>query len=118
MRPRQWMKNVFVFVALFFDGKLTDPESVLRTLAAFVLLCMMSSAVYIMNDLADIENDRRHPTKKNRPLPAGQLNPVVAAVAAVILAAGSLAAGFILSTGLGWILLLYLLIQISYTFWM
>ena len=118
MRPRQWAKNIFVFVALFFDRKLTDPESVLRTLAAFVLLCLMSSAVYIMNDLADIENDRQHPTKKNRPIPAGQLNPVVAGLAAVILAAGSLLAGFYLSTGLGWILLLYLLIQISYTFWL
>jgi 4-hydroxybenzoate polyprenyltransferase len=118
MRPRQWAKNVFVFVALFFDRKLTDPESVLRTLAAFVLLCLMSSAVYLMNDLADIENDRQHPTKKNRPLPAGQLSPVVAAVAAIILALGSLLAGFVLSTGLGWVLLLYLLIQIGYTFWL
>jgi 4-hydroxybenzoate polyprenyltransferase len=118
MRPRQWAKNVFVFVALFFDGKLTDSESILRTLAAFVLLCLMSSAVYIMNDLVDIENDRRHPTKKNRPIPSGQLSPLAAATAAVILAAGSLIAGFLLSTGLGWILLLYLLIQISYTFWL
>lgn len=118
MRPRQWAKNVFVFVALFFDRKLTDPESVLRTLAAFVLLCLMSSAVYLMNDLADIENDRQHPIKKNRPLPAGQLNPVVAAIAAIVLASGSLAAGFMLSPGLGWILLIYLLLQISYTFWL
>ncbi len=118
MRPRQWAKNIFVFVALFFDRKLTDPESVLRTLAAFILLCLMSSAVYLMNDLADIENDRQHPTKKNRPLAAGQLNPLVAAVAAVVLALGSLVAGFLLSTGLGWVLLLYLLIQISYTFWL
>ncbi len=118
MRPRQWSKNVFVFVALFFDGQLTDPESILRTLAAFFLLCLMSSAVYLMNDLADIENDRQHPTKKNRPLPAGQLNPTVAAIAAVIFALGSLAAGFMLSTGLGWILLIYLLLQIAYTFWL
>ena len=118
MRPRQWAKNVFVFVALFFDRKLTDPESVLRTLAAFILLCLMSSAVYLMNDLADIDNDRQHPTKKKRPLPAGQLSPVVAAIAAIVLALGSLSAGFILSTGLGWVLLLYLLIQIGYTFWL
>ena len=118
MRPRQWAKNVFVFVALFFDRKLNDPESILRTLAAFVLLCLMSSAVYIMNDLADIENDRQHPTKKNRPLPAGKLNPAVAAAAAALLAVGSLGAGFYISAGLGFILLLYLLIQIGYTFWL
>lgn len=118
MRPRQWPKNGFVFVALFFDGKLLDPVSVLHTLAAFFLLCMMSSAVYIMNDLADIESDRQHPEKKKRPLPAGKLNPTIAAIAAVIFAGGSLVAGFALSVSLGWILLAYLVIQIAYTFWL
>jgi 4-hydroxybenzoate polyprenyltransferase len=118
MRPRQWPKNGFVFVALFFDGKLLDPISVMRTLAAFILLCFMSSAVYIMNDLADIESDRQHPEKKKRPLPAGKLNPTVAAIAAVVFALGSLGAGFVLSFGLGWILLAYLIIQIGYTFWL
>ena len=106
MRPRQWTKNVFVFVPLFFDRKLTDPESVLRTLAAFVLFCLMSSAVYLMNDLVDIEKDRQHPTKKNRPLPAGELSPVVAAVAAVVFALGSLIAGYMLSPMLALILLM------------
>lgn len=118
MRPRQWSKNIFVFVALIFDDKLTDPISVLRTLGAFVLLCLMSSAVYLMNDLADIENDRQHPTKKNRPLPAGQLSPTVAAIAAALLALGSLAAGFALDFELGLVLLAYLIIQIAYTFWL
>jgi 4-hydroxybenzoate polyprenyltransferase len=118
MRPRQWTKNLFVFIPLFFDGKLTDPQSVLRASAAFVLLCLMSSAVYIMNDLADIENDRQHPIKKYRPLPAGQLNSTVAAVAAVFLAAGSLVAGYLLEPMLGAILLLYLLLQVSYTLWL
>ena len=118
MRPRQWTKNVFVFVPLFFDRKLTDPDSVLRTLAAFVLLCLMSSAVYLMNDLVDIEKDRQHPMKKNRPLPAGELSPVVAAVAAVVLAVGSLVAGYLLSPALALILLIYLLLQVAYTFWL
>ena len=115
MRPRQWSKNIFVFVALIFDNKLTDPISVLRTLGAFVLLCLMSSAVYLMNDLADIENDRQHPTKKQRPLPSGQLSPTIAAIAAVVLAAGSLVAGFALDFELGLVLLAYLIIQVAYT---
>ena len=118
MRPRQWPKNGFVFVALFFDGKILDPISLMRTIAAFILLCLMSSAVYIMNDLADIEADRQHPEKKKRPLPAGKLNPNVARIAAIIFAVGSLAAGFALSFLLGWILLAYLVIQIGYTFWL
>lgn len=118
MRPRQWTKNVFVFVPLFFDRKLTDPESVLRTIAAFVLLCLMSSAVYLMNDLVDIEKDKQHPVKKNRPLPAGELSPTVAVVAAVILAVISLVAGYFLAPSLALILLIYLLLQIAYTLWL
>lgn len=118
MRPRQWSKNAFVFVALFFDRKVLDPASVIATLIAFGLLCMMSSAVYLMNDLADIDSDRRHPVKKLRPLPAGQLSPVVAGVVSAILALASLTIGFLFSTELGIILLLYLLSQIAYTFWL
>jgi 4-hydroxybenzoate polyprenyltransferase len=117
MRPRQWLKNGLVYAALFFDRKVIDLESLARTTAAFIFLCMVSSAVYIMNDLADVENDRQHPTKKTRPLAAGELNPTVAIIAAVLLALGGLGAGFYLSQALGWILLTYLLIQIAYTFY-
>lgn len=118
MRPRQWTKNGFVFVALLFDRQLFQPESVLRAILAFILLSLMSSAVYIMNDLVDIEADRQHPRKRNRPLPSGRLNPTVAAVAAVLLAAGSFGAGMLLSTTFGLILLAYLLTQIAYTLWL
>ncbi|MBE2197698.1 MAG: decaprenyl-phosphate phosphoribosyltransferase [Anaerolinea sp.] len=116
MRPRQWTKNGFVFAALFFDSKLDDLTSILQTLAAFLLLCLMSSAVYIMNDLADIDSDRQHPTKRKRPLPSGQLSPVVARAAAILFAGGSLAAGYWLAPPFGWILFAYLIIQIGYTF--
>lgn len=118
MRPRQWPKNAFVFVALFFDAKVLDPVYLARTLAAFVLLCLMSSAVYLMNDLSDIEADRQHPTKRLRPLPAGQLNPTVAAIAAVLFAVGSLIAGYFLAWEFALILLAYLLSQVAYTYWL
>ena len=118
MRPRQWPKNGFVFAALFFDGKLTDPPSFVRAAIAFVLLCLMSGAVYLMNDLADIESDKKHPTKRLRPLPSGQLNPTVARIAAIVFAVGSLIAGFLLSTDFGLILLGYIVSQIAYTFWL
>ena len=118
MRPRQWPKNVFVFVGLFFDGQVTNVTSLLHTLLAFLLLCLMSSAVYLMNDLADIESDRQHPTKRFRPLAAGELKKGVARIAAVLFALGSLVAGFVLSTGFGLILLAYLVTQIAYTFWL
>jgi 4-hydroxybenzoate polyprenyltransferase len=118
MRPRQWLKNGFVFIALFFDRQLDQPTSVLYALAAFVLLCLMSGAVYIMNDLADIENDRQHPRKRTRPLASGRLSPNIAAAAAILLAAGSLIAGLALSLPFGIILLAYLLTQIAYTLWL
>ncbi len=118
MRPRQWPKNGFVFVALLFDGKLTHFPSLWRTTAAFVLLCLMSSAVYIMNDLADIESDRQHPTKRLRPLPSGKLSPNTAKIALLILTTGSLIASFTLDREFGWILLGYFVIQIAYTFYL
>ena len=118
MRPRQWTKNAFVFAPILFDRKLFHLPSLGHTILAFILLCLMSSAVYLMNDLADLESDKEHPTKRNRPLASGQLKPGVAAAAAVILAGGSLTAGFALAAPFGWILLLYLLIQIGYTFYL
>lgn len=118
MRPRQWLKNGLVYVPLIFDGKITDPESVIRTTIAFVLLCMMSGSVYIMNDLKDISKDRQHPKKRYRPLASGQLNPTFAAIAAVFFAAFSLIAGFFLSPAFDLVLLTYLVIQIAYTFYL
>lgn len=115
MRPRQWTKNGFVFVALLFDGILTV-ERVGHTLLAFALLCLMSSTVYIMNDLADIESDRQHPTKRFRPLPAGTLSPMVATGAAVLFGTVALAVGWWLSPLFLLVLFIYLTLQIAYTF--
>ncbi|MEM9774537.1 MAG: decaprenyl-phosphate phosphoribosyltransferase [Chloroflexota bacterium] len=117
MRPRQWTKNIFVFAALVFDGTLDSLlERFISTIIAFVLLCLMSSTVYIMNDLSDIEADREHPTKRNRPLPSGRLNSTMAAVAAFVFGVGSLAAGFYMSVLFGVVLLVYLIMQIAYTY--
>jgi 4-hydroxybenzoate polyprenyltransferase len=118
MRPRQWTKNSFVFAALLFDRRIDHVPSLQDTLFAFTLLCLLSSAVYIMNDLVDVQSDREHPTKRNRPLPSGELKPMPAAAASILLAAGSLSAALILAPLFGLVLLLYLLVQIAYTFWL
>src|SRR4030042_1755593 len=89
LRPRQWIKNGLVFMALLFDQKLTNGPLLLRTTAAFILFCMVSSTVYIINDLADIEKDKLHPRKRRRALPSGQLTPWFAILGA---AAGVIAA--------------------------
>jgi 4-hydroxybenzoate polyprenyltransferase len=115
MRPRQWPKNGFVFAALFFDRQVLDINSILQAILAFILLCLVSSAVYIMNDLADIESDREHPTKRDRPLPSGQLSPNAARIALVILVVVGMSASFTLSFVFGLILLGYFLLQVAYT---
>lgn len=116
MRPRQWPKNAFVFAALIFDLQLIQIDSVLRALAGFVLLCLASSAVYLVNDLADIQADRSHPLKRKRPLASGALRPSVAIVAAAVLAAVALAGGFALSTTFRAIVLGYGLLNLLYSF--
>ena len=118
MRPRQWAKNVFIFAALVFDEQLTQKEPLLRTIAGFILLCLISSAVYIMNDIADVESDRQHPTKRNRPIAAGQLSIPLALVLAIAMAAFALAAGFALEPGFGWIITLYFVLNLLYSLWL
>lgn len=118
MRPRQWTKNVFVFAALIFDEKLFNPHYVAQTVVGFILLCLTSGTVYIINDLADIDEDRNHPQKRHRPLPSGQLNVGAAIAAAVIIPLVVLPLGFALDPALGAILTGYLLLQIAYSFWL
>jgi 4-hydroxybenzoate polyprenyltransferase len=118
MRPKQWLKNGLVFVPLFFDGKLLEVDNFVRALAAFGLFCAGASAVYLMNDLRDIEQDRQHPTKRRRPLASGQLSVPLATAAAVVLAAVSLPTAFLLAPAFGLILLGYLLVQMAYSLWL
>src|SRR5512140_603473 len=83
LRPRQWTKNAFIFGAIVFDGKLFHLPDFLRTLAGFGLFCLMSSTVYIFNDLMDVKADRLHPTKKDRPIASGRLPVQLAFVVGV-----------------------------------
>ncbi|MGQ9555473.1 MAG: decaprenyl-phosphate phosphoribosyltransferase [Anaerolineae bacterium] len=116
MRPKQWAKQVFVPAALVFDGKLLNPHYVTRTAWAVIIFCLVSGAVYIMNDLADIEKDRAHPVKRNRPLPSGQLSAPVARTAILILLIGSCAAAYALGAGFLAVTAAYFLINVAYSF--
>ncbi|MBN1121519.1 MAG: decaprenyl-phosphate phosphoribosyltransferase [Anaerolineae bacterium] len=116
MRPKQWLKNGFIFIALVFDGKLTNPYFFSKTLAGFGLLCLTSSTVYLINDLVDIKADQTHPTKRNRPLPSGQLSKGVAIGAAVVLPLISLSLAYLLEPEFALILASYLALQIAYSF--
>ncbi len=118
MRPKQWTKNVFVLAAVVFDRQLLNSQSILRSLAGFALFCLLSSSVYILNDIFDVEADRKHPQKRNRPIASGTLPIPVAAAAAVTIAVLTLTAAFLISSGFGWISLAYFLINLAYSNWL
>ncbi|MEA3326619.1 MAG: decaprenyl-phosphate phosphoribosyltransferase [Chloroflexota bacterium] len=118
MRPRQWLKNIFLFAALVFDGQLFTLESFLVTFLAFILFCLASSLVYIINDLADIEIDRQHPVKRERPLASGKLSKRTVIIAAVVLFLLVFPPAFILDLSFGLIVSGYLLLMLVYSLWL
>ena len=115
MRPRQWVKNLVLFAALFFVKAFTDSEKVLLATEAFVLFCLASSAVYLFNDIVDLPKDREHPFKKLRPLAAGKINSLTATVAAVLSGAASILGGFYLNWWFGVTVVGYILLNIAYS---
>jgi 4-hydroxybenzoate polyprenyltransferase len=118
MRPRQWTKNVFVLSALIFDRQLNQPASVLHSLAGMSLFCLLSSCVYILNDLMDIEGDRIHPQKKNRPIASGQLPVSMAIASAAVIMVATLTLSFLLSFGFFIISLTYFITNLAYSKWL
>lgn len=115
MRPRQWPKNGFLFVALLFDRQLFHWPALLRTLTGFVLFCLLSSAVYIVNDLMDLEADRKHPKKRLRPIASGQLSERTARIALALILLSVLPLSFLLSQLFFLICLFYFLANLLYT---
>ena len=116
LRPKQWVKNVFVFAALVFAERLSDPTAVLRVCGAFAVFCVLSSAVYLINDVRDREADRQHPQKRFRPIAAGELSPGGATTIAIVLAVLALTAAFFLSLGFGEAAAMYLILNLGYSF--
>ncbi|HZN55353.1 MAG TPA: decaprenyl-phosphate phosphoribosyltransferase [Candidatus Polarisedimenticolaceae bacterium] len=116
LRPKQWIKNVFVFAALVFAGKLGDLPSVLRACGAFGVFCALSSAVYLLNDVRDRESDRLHPVKRNRPIAAGEISPGTAIGVAIVLGLAALFAAFRLDRGLGAAAAAYAVLNLAYSF--
>jgi 4-hydroxybenzoate polyprenyltransferase len=118
MRPRQWTKNGFVLFGLIFDKQLFRLEPFLRTLEGFFLFCLISSAVYLFNDIADAEADRNHPKKKFRPIASGKLPIPVAVTVALLLIVVALPLGYLLSPVFALILGLYLVTNLLYSLWL
>ena len=115
MRPRQWVKNVLVVAAPAAAGSLFQPAVALNTLGAFVAFCLVSASIYLINDSRDIEADRLHPTKRFRPIAAGELSSNLAYVLAAITAAAAFAIGFWVAPLLGATLAFYWVLQVLYS---
>ncbi|HXF63938.1 MAG TPA: decaprenyl-phosphate phosphoribosyltransferase [Caldilineaceae bacterium] len=118
MRPSQWIKNAIVYAALVFDGKLLDPDLFLRTTFIALCFCLVSSSVYLLNDLVDMENDRQHPRKRLRPLPSGQLSPRLATAAAIGFGVVGMLAATWVDFWAGVVTAVYLLQNVAYSFYL
>ncbi len=116
MRPRQYTKNVLVFAALIFARKVGDPAAVWLAVGAFALFCLISSAVYLINDVVDAEEDRKHPDKCKRPIAAGELSVAAALGAAGVFAVAGLAGSYYVNLGLGSTAAAYLGLMLLYQF--
>ncbi|MBI4263235.1 MAG: decaprenyl-phosphate phosphoribosyltransferase [Acidobacteria bacterium] len=116
LRPEQWTKNLFVFAGLIFGGRLLDGGAVLVAVAAFAIFCALSGAVYLLNDVADREVDRRHPLKAMRPIASGRLAVGTALTAAAAIGGGGVAAAFLIGGDFGIVALGYVLLLLAYSF--
>lgn len=118
MRPAEWVKNVFVLAGLVFSARATDPKAMILSMLAFAAFCLIASATYIVNDIRDREQDRLHPTKKNRPLASGVMTVREAIVVAIVSAMGSVALCTMLPRGFTLVLICYMVVNVSYTYWL
>ncbi len=115
MRPKQWVKNVLVFAAPVAAGYVLRPQVLVSSLLAFVAFCAISASVYLVNDVRDVESDRQHPTKRRRPIAAGELSPTTALVMAGVLLVIALAIAFSTATLLGVVVAFYWVLQLAYS---
>jgi 4-hydroxybenzoate polyprenyltransferase len=114
-RPKEWIKNVFVFAGLLFSGKFNQSHEVLEAFITFVAFCLISSAGYFVNDLIDVELDRRHPKKRYRPLAARELSERTAMTIAPALAIVAVGIGFAVNWKVGLMVVGYGVAQVAYS---
>ncbi len=116
MRVKQYIKNLFVVAALIFSNKLLDSNAIYNTAIAFISFCLISSSVYVLNDIVDIEKDKLHPKKCKRPLASGAISKTSALILFVLLVMISISLSILVNINLTFILLLYLANNLLYSF--
>lgn len=118
LRPKQWVKNVLVFAAPVAAGLFDERPTEIRALGAFACFCAAASATYLINDAMDVESDRRHPVKRNRPIAAGIVPVWLAFVLAAALLVASISGAFLLRRDFGFTILAYLALTTVYSIWL
>ncbi len=118
LRPKQWIKNLFVFAALIFARDVFQLPLLGLTAAAFVCFSLSSSGVYIINDILDVEHDRNHPVKRHRPIASGRIPVGSALCLALALLAAGLIGSFLVTWPLGLVVLVYISIMVLYSLWL
>ncbi len=118
LRPRQWTKNFFVLSALVFSRNLFNSRMLLISIAAFTLFCMISGAVYLLNDIVDREKDRNHPEKSKRPIAAGIISIKAALISLIFLVLSSLIGSWFLGLPFFLLILTYFILQTAYSFYL
>lgn len=116
LRPKDWAKNAFLFIPLFFAGEISNLDKIYQVLLGFVAFSFIASSIYILNDYRDIEDDRKHPIKSKRPLASGAVSKIPALIIAGLLLAGGFALGWIIRDKFLFVLAIYFLINIGYSF--
>ncbi|MCL5264616.1 MAG: decaprenyl-phosphate phosphoribosyltransferase [Chloroflexi bacterium] len=116
MRPKQWTKNFMLFFGLIFSYNLRNPSLIVLTVAGFAIFCLLSSGIYLVNDLVDLEKDRKHPLKSKRPIASGKLPQALATFAAFLLLIVSIPLAFILNYSFGLIAVGYVTLMLAYSY--
>ena len=115
LRPKQWTKNLLLFAALVFAEELFHPAAFVTACLAFVAFCVASSSIYVVNDLVDVERDRLHPDKRQRPIVSGEVSKGMAAALAAVLSAGALGLAFWIGHGFGLAVVVYMVLSHFYS---
>ncbi|MBN9349099.1 MAG: decaprenyl-phosphate phosphoribosyltransferase [Chitinophagaceae bacterium] len=115
LRPKDWAKNAFLFLPLFFSGQLFQTELLLKAAEGFICFCLVASSIYIFNDYRDIEDDKNHPVKSKRPLASGAVNKTLALVIASVLMVAGLVFAWFIRDKFFFVLSIYLVLNIAYS---
>ena len=116
IRPKDWVKNLFLFIPVFFAGQIFNMETAINLLGGFICFSLVASSIYIINDYRDIEDDQKHPIKKTRPLASGAVAKSHAIIICIVFLLIGFTAAYFIRDKFMFVLAIYLMLNIGYSF--